>query len=67
MPTSWCYLGQHDKCPREWERWIIDPKTNKPVMLNETYRCDCKKRGCKCYVKPADRPKTRKRTPRRKK
>lgn len=61
MQTSWCYVGQHDQCPRSYERFIIDPKTNKVVLLNETVTCECPKRGCKCYIKAKDRTKTTRR------
>ena len=62
MPAfSWCGSeNRHELCIREYERFIIDPKTNKVVWLGETRYCECKKRGCKCYVKAADRTKTKK-------
>lgn len=64
---SWCELGQHSECKRGYQRYMIDPKTNKVVWLEERVVCSCKKRGCKCYVKPADRAPVKKtRKPRRK-
>jgi hypothetical protein len=63
---SWCGLeNRHDLCKRSYERFIVDPKTNKIVYLGETVTCVCKKRGCKCYVpaaqrKTAAKPKKRK-------
>lgn len=58
---DWCLHGDHDNCKRSFERTVIDPKTNKPVSLDETVECECRKRGCPCYVKAADRTKTKKR------
>lgn len=54
---SWCYEGRHDTCHRSYERYYIDPKTNKPVFTGETVKCECPKRGCPCYVKAIDRTK----------
>ena len=52
---DWCSSGQHDRCKRTHRRFVLDNK-NKIVWLDEVVQCACKKRGCKCYVKPADRP-----------
>lgn len=62
-----CESNQHDRCNRIYRRFYIDPK-NRLIWLPEVVMCACKKRGCKCYTKPADRPKpVKKRAPRRKK
>ena len=63
--SGWCLTGQHDQCDREWQRFYIDPRTNKVVWLNEWRRCVCDKRTCPCYVPKKDRAKTK--TTRRKK
>lgn len=62
---DWCARGQHDKCRREFKRFIIDPRTNRVVWLDETVECECRKRGCKCYTARKDRQK--KKTVRRRK
>lgn len=59
MTTDWCDSGQHKDCPRTWQRWYIDPKTNKVVWLDEHLTCECKKRGCACYVPAKDRDKAK--------
>lgn len=64
---AWCFEGRHKECHREFEKFYIDPKTNKPVMTGVIIRCQCRKRGCSCYIKPAERPKPKKRTVRKKK
>lgn len=62
---DWCYQGFHDLCRREYQVFTVDPKTNKVILTGEVKTCQCKKRGCKCYIKPAERTKKR-RAPRRK-
>ena len=57
---SWCKENRHDLCIREYERFVIDPKTNKVVWLGETRMCECPKRGCKCYVPAKERGKAKK-------
>jgi hypothetical protein len=57
---GWCNDGKHSECIRTYQRLSIDPKSNKVVLLDEWRKCECPKRGCKCYVKPADRTKKRK-------
>jgi hypothetical protein len=57
MMTDWCYSGQHDDCPREWERFyfeVVRGKT-KIVWTGEKRVCQCNKRGCKCHVPAKDR------------
>ena len=54
-----CVHGKHDQCVQSFEKFIIDPKTNKVIYINETVECECPKRGCKCYVKAADRSKSK--------
>jgi hypothetical protein len=58
---DWCARGQHDICRRSVQRFLVDPKSNAVVWLEDWLTCNCRKRGCKCYTKPADRPKTKKR------
>ena len=63
---DWCgNSNQHDKCKRAYRRFLMDPKSNKPVYLKEVVKCSCKKRGCLCYTKPADRPKPAKKAAKR--
>lgn len=50
-----CAHDMHAKCNREFKQFYIDHKTNKPVYTGSVIKCECKKRGCKCYVKPAER------------
>lgn len=63
---DWCLTGKHDECHRKYQRFIIEPNRKrgepptKVVLLDEWVYCGCLKRGCECYVKPADRPKTKK-------
>ncbi len=54
---SWCRDNRHKDCKRTYRRFHIDNRTNKVVWTNEVVQCSCKTRGCKCYVKPAERPK----------
>ena len=63
---NWCVVGQHDQCKRSYQRHIIDPRNNSVVWLDEEVHCQCRKRGCDCYIKPADRAKP-KRKPRKRK
>lgn len=56
---SWCKEGRHDTCHRSYERFYIDGK-NKVVYTGEVVKCECTKRGCKCYVKRDERTKHRK-------
>lgn len=56
---DWCVRGKHDQCKRTFEVFIVDPKTNKVVYTGDTRDCECPKRGCECYVKAADRTKTK--------
>lgn len=53
---SWCLENRHKACKSEFEQFYIDTK-GKVVETGVTIKCECKKRGCPCYVKPADRPK----------
>lgn len=68
---SWCLTNQHDLCKREYQRWVMVPNRkrgeppNKIEWLDEWVHCECRKRSCPCYVKPADRVKKKK--PRRRK
>lgn len=65
---AWCYQNKHQECKRSYRKFLIDPRTNKIEWLKQVVHCACKKRGCKCYIKPADRPKpVKKRATRRKK
>lgn len=67
MPFSWCGLeNRHEHCIREYRVFYIDPRTNKPVYTGDVRSCECRKRGCKCYVKPADRDKPVKKRARKK-
>lgn len=63
---SWCKEGRHEHCRRSFRKFIVDVKTNKLIWENIVYQCSCKTRGCKCYTKPADRPKPAKKTRRKK-
>lgn len=67
MMFDWCQSGQHDQCRREYQRFYIDPRTNKVVWLDETRYCECRKRGCPCYVPAKERSKKTKTNKRRKK
>lgn len=64
--SDWCFSGDHENCHRESQRFIFEQRKGKSVLvwLDEWIKCECKKRGCKCYVKPAER--TKKKTTRRK-
>jgi hypothetical protein len=53
---DWCFHGDHNNCHREYERFYVDAK-NKIVFTGEMVYCQCKKRGCKCYVPAKDRAK----------
>lgn len=64
---DWCNSEQHDICSREYKVFIVDVKTNKVSYTGEVKKCDCKKRGCPCYVKPADRQPVKKAAKRRRK
>jgi hypothetical protein len=57
---GWCETGQHDRCVREYDVFYIDPR-GKVVYTGQTRKCECPKRGCKCYVPAKDRDKTTKR------
>lgn len=58
---SWCETGQHMICKRSYRKFVIE--RNKLVYLDEVSVCSCKKRGCSCYIKPANRVKSN--TPKR--
>lgn len=60
---GWCQTNQHGICKREYQKWVMVPNRkrgqppNKIEYLDEWVRCECLKRSCACYVKPADREK----------
>lgn len=68
---GWCQSGQHNKCKQTFQAFVIVPNrkrgepSTKIEWLDKWVTCSCLVRRCPCYIKPADRVKTRK--PRRKK
>ena len=65
MPMfDWCFHNDHERCAREYEITYWDGK--KIVHTGTMRKCECTKRGCKCYVKKADRTKVRKTRARKK-
>lgn len=56
-PFDWCGSGDHANCKREYKESYTDPRSNKNVYTGKVRKCGCKKRGCKCYTAPAERPK----------
>jgi hypothetical protein len=61
MIFDWCNANQHDQCRQSIQKFTIDPKKNTVIWLDEFIHCECKKRGCKCYVPVKDRTKKPKR------
>lgn len=64
-PFDWCGTGDHTNCRRSYKRSHAGPK-NTVVYTGEIVKCGCRKRGCKCYIKPADRVKPKKAARRKK-
>lgn len=62
-----CGIGDHSRCPRKYQRFYIETRKGKNVViyLDEWRVCECPKRGCPCYVPKKNRIKTN--TSRRKK
>lgn len=56
---GWCLTNNHSECKREFQVYYVDKKGL--VFTDQMVYCQCPKRGCKCYVKKADRKKAVKR------
>lgn len=56
---DWCAHNKHDQCRRSYAKMYHDPRGAGMVMTTDIVYCQCKKRGCPCYVPPAERTKSK--------
>jgi hypothetical protein len=64
---GWCQANQHDICRRKYQRFVFDVRRGKSILvyLDEWRECQCKKRGCPCYVPAKSRNKSGKKRKRK--